>query len=103
MSPVPPPPPPPLHPLAACLVLAGLALSGLVAAQSSGGRFAVAHEVIAAGGARQTAGTVALTGTVAQPAAAQHAGGRFRLGGGFHQPRHVALDGPLLRDGFESP
>lgn len=89
--------------LCAVLALSGLLLSGLVAAQSSGGRFRVTHEAIAAGGARSEAGPTALTGTIAQPTAARQAGGRFRLSGGFHQPRTVDLADALFRDGFESP
>lgn len=84
--------------LAAVALAATLLATHSLWAQSSGGSYTMRKQVIGAG-AVAAAGSYRLTGTVAEPGAAQSASTQFRLTGGFHTPRS---GGSIFCDGFEN-
>ena len=83
--------------VAACLLLALLALPTTIVGQAVGGDFALTRDVVAGGGTHMTSADFAVTATHAQPAVDMQRGGRFSLQGGFHQP----VDKLIFADGFE--
>lgn len=81
------------------LLIACMAASAVVLAQSSGGDFELTQSTIDAGGGAASGSDFELVGTIAQPEAnaQQSSGGGFSLAGGFW----ASATDAIFSDGFE--
>lgn len=88
------------------LSVAGLLACGLsfAAAQSTGGPFSIRKHTIDGGGHSSAGGSLALSGTFAQPEASpeRSVGDRYRVIGGFWAPGTVVpLESRIFKDRFQ--
>lgn len=91
--------------LGSALLISTITMSAIsLAAQSSGGDFAIVKSTIDSGGGVSTGGDFRITGTIGQHDATNgtSGGGQFKLAGGFWGNSAAAVTGnDLFKDSFE--